>query len=140
MRPITKIVGHQTGTATGTLESIRNYHRNVLGWSNIGYHFLIERDAVVRKGRPQSEVGAHCAGDNVDSLGVCCVGAGDAFPIGRGYMTRDMFMALLRLLAELRQAYPMITEIWGHRERPSGKSQGKTCPGYEASVLRAILL
>lgn len=139
-RRIGKIIVHQTGTTTGTLESVRNYHVNVLGWKDIGYHFLIERDATVRKGRSQVSVGAHCQGDNLDSLGVCCVGAGDAFPIGRGYMTPEMFNSLLKLLRELLAAYPTITAIYGHRERPSGTRQGKTCPGFSASVLRELLL
>lgn len=140
MRPITKIILHQTGTASGTLESVRNYHMNVKGWSDIGYHFLLGTDAIVYKGRPQAEVGAHCEGDNVDSLGICCVGAGNAFPLDRGYMSSEMFYVLIRLLQQLREAYPTITAIYGHRERPSGTRQGKTCPGYEASIIRGLLL
>jgi len=139
MRPITKIIVHQTDTPTGTLESVRNYHMNVKGWKDIGYHFLITRDANVHKARPQAEVGAHCEGDNVDSLGVCCVGAGNAFPLDVGYMSSEMFYVLLRLVQQLRRAYPTITAIYGHNERPSGTRQGKTCPGFDAALLRTLL-
>ena len=138
MRPITQIIVHQTDTPTGTLESVERYHKNVLGFSACGYHYLIEHDGKVRKGRPNGEVGAHCQGDNVASLGICCVGTGDAFPLGRGYMNLAMLENLLRLIADLRRAYPTISELWGHRERESGRRQGKTCPGFNAALLRTI--
>ncbi len=139
MRDIDMIVLHQTGTPTGTLESVRRYHMRVLGWSDIGYHYLITRDGKVHKGRPNSRVGAHCAGDNATSIGICCVGAADAFPIGRGYMTLRMWIALLQLVNRLVRAYGIPGDrIFGHRERPSGIRQRKTCPGYDAAIVRAL--
>jgi len=142
MRPIDMIVLHQTGTATGTVESIRRYHMapppNGKGWKDIGYHYLLYADGSVHKGRPNSQVGAHCQGDNATSLGICCVGAGDGFPVGQGYMTEPMETALLDLVELLCRAYRVPPDrIFGHRERPSGKRQGKTCPGYEAHLVRA---
>jgi len=112
----------------------------VLGWRDIGYHWLIERDAAVREGRPVSAVGAHCQGDNADSIGVCLVGRGNAFPLDRGYMTFAMFVALLGLLKRLQGEYPEIgRRIFGHRERPSGVSQRKSCPGWDCEIIRGIL-
>ena len=139
MRVLRQIILHQTGTATGTLESIRRYHTEVLGWRDIGYNYLLTRDAKVHKGRPNSEAGAHCQGDNADSIGICCVGEGDAFPLDTGYMTLGMFVELLKLIRTLRQAYPTITEISGHREKPSGNAQGKTCPGFDAQIIRRLV-
>ena len=139
MRDIRQFIYHQTGTATGTLESIDRYHR-LLGWKSCGYHFLITPDAVIHKGRPQSVVGAHCKGDNAHSLGICCVGAGDAFPLDVGYMSTPMFEALIQLTQQLRGAYPTVgSALWGHRERASGKIQGKTCPGFDVDILRKLL-
>ena len=139
MRLIREIIIHQTGTETGTLESIRRYHVETLGWNDIGYHFLLTSDAVVHKGRPQSIVGSHCQGDNAHSLGVCCVGKGNAFPLGTGYMTLAMFIALLKLHQELQRAYPAIKRnICGHREKASGINQGKSCPGFDVEILRQL--
>lgn len=142
MRTIRRIIYHQTGYPNDTVESITRWHTtpkpNGLGWSSIGYHFIITPDAKIHKTLPQETIGAHCRGDNADSLGICCVGAGDAFPLDGGYMTMAMFEALLKLTATLRRAYPIDDRLHGHRELPSGISQGKTCPGFEASLLREL--
>jgi N-acetylmuramoyl-L-alanine amidase len=140
MRAIDMVVLHQTGTASGTLESVRRYHMQKLGWSDIGYHYLITRDGKVHKGRANSEVGAHCKGDNATSIGVCCVGAGDALPIGSGYMTQAIWDSLFALVQRLVGAYNVPVHcVVGHRERPSGIEQGKTCPGFDAAIMRNLL-
>ena len=139
MRPIDIIIIHQTGTPTGTVESIDRYHRS-LGWAEIGYHYVIYRDGSIHKGRANSEIGAHCKGDNATSIGVCCVGVGDALPVGAGYMTQAIWDGLLTLVRQLMSAYSIpITWVVGHRERPSGREQGKTCPGFDVAVIRNLL-
>lgn len=148
-RPIDMIILHQTDTSTATVESIDRYHRS-LGWAGIAYHYVIYRDGSVHKGRLNSEVGAHCKGDNATSIGVCCVGKGNALPVGAGlgprslgeggYMTQAMWDSLLRLLGQLMAAYRVpVTRVVGHSERPSGRRQGKTCPGFEVVILRGLL-
>ncbi len=133
------IVIHQTDTATATVESIDRYHRS-LGWAGIGYHYVICRDGSVHKGRTNSQVGAHCQGDNATSLGICCVGKGEALPVGEGYLNQAMWDALLQLVEQLMAAYRIpIARVVGHRERPSGRAQGKTCPGFDVAVLRSML-
>ncbi len=139
MRPIDLLVIHQTGTPTGTVASIDRYHRS-LGWAGIGYHYVIYRDGSVHKGRANSQIGAHCQGDNATSLGICCVGKGDALPVGEGYLTPAMWDGLLQLVQQLRAAYRLpIARVVGHRERPSGRAQGKTCPGFGVAVIRNLL-
>jgi N-acetyl-anhydromuramyl-L-alanine amidase AmpD len=124
----------------GQVESIDRYHRS-LGWTGISCHCVICRDGSVRKGRLNSEVGAHCKGDNATSIGVCCVGKGNALPVGAGSMNQAMWDALLRLVGQLMSAYHIpVGRVVGHRERPPGRAQGKTCPGFEAGVLRNLLL
>ena len=140
MREIDMIVVHQTGAPSGTLESIRRYHREQLGWSDIGYHYLITRDGKVHKGRLNSQIGAHCKGDNATSIGICCVGAGDALPIGSGYMTQAIWDSLFALVQRLAGAYNVPVHcVVGHRERPSGIEQGKTCPGFDVAIMRNLL-
>ena len=140
MRPINTIIFHQTDTATGTVESIRRYHMDVLGWSDIGYHWLLTPDGMAHPGRPEAKVGAHCQGDNHDSLGICCVGKGPAFPLDVGYMTTEMWCALLGLTRAKLTQYPTIGELWGHRECRSGIRQGKTCPGWDVDWMRRLFI
>ena len=44
------------------------------GWSDIGYHAVIEGDGTLRPGCSMDRVGAHAKGANKGSLGVCMVG------------------------------------------------------------------
>ena len=151
MRAIKQIIYHQSGYPNDTVESITRWHTTPpgpdpkkpkgLGWATIGYHFVLTPDAKVHKTLAQSLVGNHCAGDNAYSIGVCCIGQGNAFPLDQGYMTLEMFVALLKLTRQLQAAYPMIgRSLSGHREKGSGISQGKSCPGWDLGILRALVL
>lgn len=79
MKPKKIIIHHSAGDDSGFLDwpSIRRYHIDHNGWSDIGYHVGIERvgdgyEALF--GRPLDQQGAHALGHNKDSLGVCLVG------------------------------------------------------------------
>lgn len=68
------------------------------------------------------------------------IGKGDALPVGEGYMNQVVWDALLSLVRRLVSAYRIpISRVVGHRERPSGREQGKTCPGFEVGVLCNLL-
>lgn len=123
MRILNTIIIHCSDTKTGTVESIRNYHVKVKGWSDIGYHFVIEQDGTLKDGRPIEQVGAHCKGANTCSVGICLV--------GKTSFTVDQYATLGSLLSSLELQYPRITRIKGHREFSSAKKQGKTCPSDE---------
>jgi N-acetylmuramoyl-L-alanine amidase len=140
VRLIDTIIVHQSDTTDGTVEAIRRYHVEVKKWKDIGYHYVVYNDASVHKGRPNSEVGAHCEGNNATSIGICVIGKGAALPLGEGYMTKEKWAALLKLCYEVMQAYGVsYTRVFGHREMPSGKKQGKTCPGFSVATLRKLL-
>lgn len=140
MREIHTIVIHQTGTTQGTVESIRRYHQQVLGWSDIGYHYLLLPDGSVHPGRPLAKAGAHVRGANAHSVGICCLGAGDAFPVNRGYMTAAMWRSLVTQVRDLQHRFGIpAAGVMGHREFPSGRAQHKTCPGWDVSFLRRLL-
>jgi N-acetylmuramoyl-L-alanine amidase len=140
VRKIDTIAIHQSGTSGGTVESIRRYHQQALGWSDIGYHYVIYRDGTVHAGRPLDRPGAHVRGANAQSIGICCLGAGDAFPVNRGYMTPPMWRSLAALVRDLQPRFEVpVANIRGHREFPSGRAQHKTCPGWDVAFLRRLL-
>lgn len=66
MRHIDKTVWHSTATKEGqdiSMETVRTWHLD-RGWSDIGYHYVIELDGSVKAGRPLIRSGAHGRGNN----------------------------------------------------------------------------
>ena len=78
-RSIKEIIIHCSATKHGiTTKQIKRYHVNEKGWSDIGYHFVIESDGSIHQGRPINQPGAHCKGHNSKSIGICYIGGRDA--------------------------------------------------------------
>ena len=78
-RSINLIVVHCTATEEGkdySVAEIRRWHLK-RGFSDIGYHYLIGIDGKVHEGRNVNISGAHTAGYNAHSIGVCYVGGLD---------------------------------------------------------------
>ena len=96
MRTITLIILHCSATREDkrfTFDQCRMDHIRHRGWKDIGYHFVIRLDGTIELGRPIAEVGAHCAGHNAESIGICYVGGMKASPQpspgGRGPIVSD---------------------------------------------------
>ncbi len=104
------------------LRQIQNYHIDVRGFCDIGYHFLVGQDGQVYQGRPENVVGAHAGGHNQDNVGIAFVGTfNDAAP------SDAMMSAAARIMGALARGYGISlsrTTVKGHREL------GNTdCPG-----------
>lgn len=75
MREIKRIIVHHTaGGIHETMDSIRDLHVNGRGWSDIGYHYVIDRGGNLRLARPVWRIGAHCRGYNATSIGIAVMG------------------------------------------------------------------
>jgi hypothetical protein len=116
MRKIDEIIIHCTATRPNWWEDktteekvaeVKRWHVQDNGWSDLGYHYLIDRDGTVAKGRPVEKAGAHCKGHNSTTIGVSLFG-------GHGSSERDTFnehftveqnKALRELLADLSDTY-----------------------------------
>lgn len=130
MRKITKIIVHCSATPEGKdvkTETIRDWHVSGNHWKDIGYHYVIELDGSIHKGRDESAVGAHCSGQNANSIGVCYVGgvAKDG-KTPKDTRTEAQKQSLIELLKRLKEKYPNAT-IHGHREFAA-----KACPSFDA--------
>lgn len=151
MRTIRRLIIHQSASSWGDVKAIDAWHRQ-RGWKGIGYHRVIlngyrtarsaydaKLDGVIQTGRPDEQVGAHCAGANADSLGICLIGDGRALGDG-GYMTSAQHAALVDACYRLCKRYGITyNNVVGHNEMASGIKQGKTCPGFAVSTLRKEL-
>lgn len=129
-RVITEIIVHCTATPAGrdyTVGEIRDDHIHNRGWSDIGYHYVIYRDGTIHSGRDVDIAGAHCAGHNTHSIGVCYVGgcARDGVT-PRDTRTAAQITSLRKLLTDLKYLYPG-AKIYGHRNFAN-----KACPSFDA--------
>lgn len=86
---------------------------------HVGYHFFIKSDGTIQEGRPLDKQGAHCYGQNKNSVGICLHGR------EKEDFTVEQFTALATLIRELWSEYPGLT-IHGHNEFAD-----KACPVYD---------
>lgn len=129
MRQITEIIIHCADTPEGRdvrADEIRRWHKNERGWSDIGYHYVIDLDGTIEAGRDVETAGAHCTGHNAKSIGICYVGGCDAQMHPKDTRTDEQKASLLLLLKYLRQRYPK-AKIYGHRDFAQ-----KACPSFDA--------
>lgn len=129
------------------------------GLTAIGYHYVVDLDGTLWTGRHPDETGAHAAGHNQRSLGICLVGGAerDAKYTAAQW---DMLAQLVRQLTRQIPAVPLKTPgrfpasgdgaaaqlrygICGHRDlSPDADGSGaveqrewlKTCPGFDVTA------
>ena len=127
MRKITKIIIHCSATPEGsdyTVADIDRWHKQ-RGWKGIGYHYVVYRDGSVHTGRDVEVIGAHCTGQNANSIGICYIGgcAADG-KTPKDTRTPAQREALRDLVELLKTEYPNAT-IHGHHEFAD-----KACPCF----------
>jgi N-acetyl-anhydromuramyl-L-alanine amidase AmpD len=126
MIPTHIVIHHSASPLEVTFEQIREHHLS-RGWSDIGYHFVIDPAGTISKGRAEDVVGAHALGINQVSLGICLIGNFDEH-----HPAREQFNSLNNLIKDLVLRKNITPEnIIGHcdvtcEERGFRKSR---CPG-----------
>lgn len=98
--------------------------------TSIGYHYVIYTNGTAATGRAEWEIGAHVAGQNSRSIGICLLGT-DKF-------TTLQWTRLAELVKLLQKQYPR-ARVLGHRDySPDKNGNGiiepwewtKICPGF----------
>jgi N-acetylmuramoyl-L-alanine amidase len=112
---------------------IDRWHRE-RGFLKIGYHYVINRDGRVEKGRDLTEIGAHVEGYNAVSVGICLVGGVNEKNIPEKNFTGEQFDALTVLLHQTLARFPNC-EVLGHRDIPGVK---KACPSFDVKPWWAV--
>jgi len=115
------VVHHSAGPPDQTPETIARFHVETRGWSGIGYNHLIYEDGRIFAGRPLDVLPACVKGHNEESLCICFVGDFSTLPPSRTAIAAGVWLTRL-----LRNAYPQIIGLRGHREMPD---QATPCPG-----------
>jgi len=128
MRKINKIFIHCSATPEGRdikMETIKSWHVKGRGWRNIGYHFVIELDGLLRPGRPMEQMGAGVKGHNEHSIHVCYVGGLDKNKKAKDTRTQAQRETLNTIIGGLLKEYPDAS-VHGHNE-----FSNKACPSFD---------
>ena len=114
-------------TSAEKVAEVRRWHVEENHWSDVGYHFLIDRDGTVIEGRPLEKTGAHVKGHNAGTVGISLFGGhgGSASDQFQDNFTEDQERALMQLIRQLQDNYPTITSISGHNQYAA-----KACPTF----------
>ncbi|TAK25446.1 MAG: N-acetylmuramoyl-L-alanine amidase [Chloroflexota bacterium] len=138
-----KVVVHHTATSNtesnpaATVRAIHYYHARTLGWGDIGYNYLVDRNGVVYEGRygGQGVEAGHALGHNGGSIGIACIGTYSSVQISSACRS-----SLTALIADRARTIDPIDSSWfvdgemtnvmGHRDAMQYRAGGGTaCPG-----------
>lgn len=141
MREIKNIILHCSDSKFGDAALIDRWHKK-RGWQGIGYHYVILNgrrivndyrdidDGLIENGRDIRDIGAHCKGQNRDSIGICLIGR-------RHFTAKQLLIALPTFIAGLMFKYGIpASRIYGHYEF----NDEKTCPNMDMKMVRAKLM
>lgn len=126
------IVHHSASPRSTTIDELRGWHK-ARGFSDVGYHRVIDGLGVVHATRPLTVQGAHALGANHDSWGVCVMG--DNTRDDRRW-TESQVMALERLVDAACELIPGLV-VCGHRDAAGGKTATE-CPGLDVRALLGV--
>lgn len=121
-----KIIIHHSATTDGLVlkdfDAIKRYHINENGWRDIGYHYVIEsvsNQYQIIPGRGENEEGAHCVGQNTQSIGICLVG-----DFTKQEPPEGQIQTLVYLIKDIYKRYGPLP-IYGHKDFNSTSCPGK---------------
>jgi N-acetylmuramoyl-L-alanine amidase len=109
--------------------TIRRWHVEERGWSDIGYHKVILRDGTIEQGRPDTDSGAHAKNYNSKSIAVCMVGGRNDDDQAEDNFTDAQWQSLQEIVIDLRTRWPNAT-VLGHRDLDGVT---KECPSFDVA-------
>ena len=131
----TMIILHCSATREGQdikAKTIKQWHKD-RGFDDIGYHYVIDLDGTIEKGRDEALVGAHCKGHNATSIGICYVGGCDKNMKPKDTRTPEQRRSMISLVRKLVNKYKIpVTQIWAHHDF----DKHKACPSFDISEFR----
>lgn len=126
MRVINTIIVHCSDSdypQHDSIEVITSWHleRN---FKDIGYHYVITKDGKIHKGRAESVIGAHCKGENKDSIGICLT--------GKNEFSKEQFKSLEILCIDICSRHDLEkSDIYPHNHF----DHWRTCPNFSVEKI-----
>lgn len=140
MRNIEYIAVHCTATGQNTtVESIKKYWKEKLGWKSPGYHYIIDKDGKIFELLPEANISNGVKGFNSKSINIAYIGGIDLSRDPIDNRTFEQKMSLKALLITLQEKY-LDAVIQGHRDfSPDLNNDGeisedefiKHCPSFD---------
>lgn len=130
MRNIKYLAIHCTATPqTTTIQSIRNYWRNVLKWKSVGYHYIIEPNGKVVQLADISLITNGVKGFNSESIHISYIGGVNAKNKPIDNRTDAQLKSMIELIKDIKKLFPNII-IQGHRDFGAKKA----CPSFDVKT------
>jgi len=156
--------GYTAGEVPAMLRAIYAFHRDVNGWNDIGYNFVVDLFGRVFEARAggvdEPVVGAHAGGYNLESTGIAVLGSFSGTPISaaarstlqrllawklalHGAATQGRVQVRVNPAGAVYSKYPArarvsLPRIAGHRDADSTDCPGNTLYGELPRVRRAV--
>ena len=138
-RFINEIIVHTAATRTGwagntkalrMFQDVYDWHVDGNGWSDIGYHFMINRIGEIVIARPIDRTGAHTKEKNTNTIGIMLAGGygGSANDKFEDHYTKKQKDTLFWLINKLMKHNSYINKLSGHNQYAA-----KACPCFRAS-------
>ena len=99
---------------------MRNWHVNGNGWSDVGYHYFIQKNGNIQEGRPISRIPSAQKGYNTGAIAIACHG------LKKENFTQAQMDSVIALCKAITDSYTEKLRIRGHREVAA-----KACPVYD---------
>jgi N-acetylmuramoyl-L-alanine amidase len=121
---------HCTATPqTATIQSIRNYWKNVLKWKSVGYHYIIEPNGKVVQLADISLITNGVKGFNSESIHISYIGGVDSKNKPIDNRTQEQLKSMIELIKDIKKLFPNII-IQGHRDFGAKKA----CPSFDVKT------
>ena len=133
--PVDEIVLHCSDTRPDWMQvnsfnerfrELRRWHMVDRHWSDIGYHWVIDRDGEILPGRAETTIGAGVMGHNAGVIHICMLGGHGSAETDRfrDHFTERQSRSVLSMIGNI-SGRTRITRISGHNEWAA-----KACPGF----------
>jgi hypothetical protein len=135
MRKINQIHVHHTGSNYAqhdNVHTIRKWHVENNGWSDIGYTYFISQGGNLFLGRPIERIPASIRGHNNYAVAIALSGS---FEQGRIHPRAGQIETLIDLLRNLLAIFDLKTSnVYAHRELAN-----TLCPGFNIEPVKEVL-
>jgi len=112
-------VWHNAAATHCTADAIHSWHLQN-GWCGIAYHFFVDKEGRIWRGRPENKLGGHALGAS-SWLGVCCEGNYDR----EQTMPKAQLLSCIWLHDYINKKYGVMKHV-KHRDMPQNAT---SCPG-----------